>query len=383
MRGARFIKVANAAMCGPVRILTEARGFDASKHNLACFGGAGGQHACSIAEDLKIKRVLVHRYSSILSAYGIGLADIVHEEQMPCAKIFSPSTLKAVLIDCELLEAKGRRALQDGGFRGEIESQRFLSMRYDGSDTALMVLADQGNEIMTSFVATHHQEFGFTPSDRNVIIDELRIRVIGKGARDVVVDPFKDFSQMTSRCEPVPTDRYQEVYFDVLGWTKTPVYPLNTLVRGMQIKGPAIIIDNTQTILVTPASVASILSDMIVIEVKQEQRETVSAVSLDPIQLSIFRHRFYGVAEQMGRALQKTSVSANIKERLDFSCAIFTPGGDLVANAPHVPAMIGSMAFAVRGQIEQWRGKLRPGDVLLSNAPGNYCTVGCALHKLI
>lgn len=367
-----FIKVANAAMCGPVRILTEARGFDASKHDLACFGGAGGQHACSIAEELKIQRVLIHKYSSILSAYGIGLADIVHEEQVPCMKIFSASNAQILFDDCDLLESKARLILVKGGFKGIIESERFFSMRYDGSNTALMLSADQGRDVAAAFIAAHHQEFGFTPTKRSILVDELRIRAIGRGSGHDEIDPFKELSQMMSAPETTEPEKYQSIYFDALGFFQTPVYVLSTLHPGTKVKGPAMIIDNTQTVLVTPNSVASILSNMIAIEVKHQAQEAVSAIDFDPIQLSIFRHRFMGVAEQMGRALQKTSVSANIKERLDFSCAIFTPEGDLVANAPHVPAMIGSMAFAVRGQISQWKGKLKAGDVLLSNAPGKF-----------
>lgn len=365
----RFIKVANAAMCGPVRILTEARGFDASKHDLACFGGAGGQHACSIAEELKIRRVLVHKYSSILSAYGIGLADIVHEEQVPCMKLFSASNAEALSTECDYLETKAYLALVKGGFKGIVDSKRFFSMRYDGSNTALMVSAEPGKDVQAAFVAAHHQEFGFTPTNRAIVVDELRIRAIGKGSGSDERDPFKELSRVTMIEAPEPKD-YQNVYFDTLGSVKTPVHVLNALRPGNVVKGPAIIIDNTQTVLVTPNSVASILSNMVAIKVNYHAQEAVSAIELDPIQLSIFRHRFMGVAEQMGRTLQKTSVSANIKERLDFSCAIFTPEGDLVANAPHVPAMIGSMAFAVRGQIAEWKGKLQAGDVLLSNAPG-------------
>jgi 5-oxoprolinase (ATP-hydrolysing) len=372
---ASFIKVANAAMCGPVRILTEARGFDASKHDLACFGGASGQHACSIAEELKIRRVLVHKYSSILSAYGIGLADIVHEEQVPCMKIFSASNAQILSDDCDLLESKSRLILLKCGFKGIIETERFFSMRYDGSNTALMVSADHGRDVAAAFVAAHHQEFGFTPTKRSILVDELRIRAIGRGSGEDEIDPFKELCHMMSAPEAAKAEKYQGVYFDALGFVQTPIYVLNTLQPGTKVKGPAMIIDNTQTVLITPNSVASILTNMIAIEVKQQAQEAVSAIDLDPIQLSIFRHRFMGVAEQMGRALQKTSVSANIKERLDFSCAIFTPEGDLVANAPHVPAMIGSMAFAVRGQIVRWKGKLKAGDVLLSNAPGKFSSL--------
>ncbi|KAH8599091.1 putative 5-oxoprolinase [Bisporella sp. PMI_857] len=364
-----FIKVATAAMCGPIRALTEGRGHDTSKHHLACFGGAGGQHACSIAEDLRIKRVLVHKYSSILSAYGIGLADVVHEEQLPCAKALDVETSPLLMLDLEKLELKAMETLTDNGFRGLTTCSRFLSMRYDGSDTSLMISADKNSDIRQSFIDAHHREFGFTPVNRAILVDELRIRAIGKGSATEELTAFDELRSLSgSLPQPKPTIS-QVVYFNQLGWLSTPVFHLGTLEVGVRVTGPALIIDRTQTILVNPKSIATILSQMVVLDVTAQTQANIDLATLDPVHLSIFRHRFMGVAEQMGRALQKTSVSANIKERLDFSCAIFTPEGDLVANAPHVPAMIGSMAFAVRGQIDRWRGKLQDGDVLLSNAP--------------
>ena len=144
---------------------------------------------------------------------------------------------------------------------------------------------------------------------------------------------------------------------------------IDALTAGTQIPGPALIVDGTQTLLITPGSNATILSNLIIVDIATAKQREENHPTIEPVRLSVFRHHFFGVAEQMGRTLQKVSVSANIKERLDFSCAIFTPNGELVANAPHVPAMIGSMAFAVRSQIEHWSGKLQDGDVLLSNSP--------------
>lgn len=141
------------------------------------------------------------------------------------------------------------------------------------------------------------------------------------------------------------------------------------LQKGLVIKGPSIIIDNTQTILVEPRSKAAILTDHILIEVEQEKKPELSRTTIDPIQLSVFGHRFMSVAEQMGRTLQQTAISTNIKERLDFSCAIFDSNGDLIANAPHIPIHLGSMSYAVKAQIELWKGKLQHGDVLVSNHP--------------
>lgn len=356
-------------MCRPIRTLTEAKGYDAAMHNLASFGGAGGQHATSIAKLLGVRRVIIHKYSSILSAYGMALADVVHEEQIPSALIYSSNSLKKFNDDFDTMERKAEEALMDQGIRaGRITSERYLNMRYRGSDTALMIRDDdKDHDFMSSFVATHHQEFGFTPVDSEVIVDDIRVRSIGQSAVDKPSSPIAEYSAVKTWTSP-STELRKAIYF-AGGWQDTPIYQLKDLTIGTKLNGPALIIDATQTILVEPACTANILSDVILIDVEQVAKADVSSSEADPIQLSIFGHRFMGIAEQMGRALQKTSVSTNIKERLDFSCTIFSPDGSLVANAPHVPAMIGSMAYAVKWQIAHWAGRLKPGDVILSNSP--------------
>jgi 5-oxoprolinase (ATP-hydrolysing) len=228
------------------------------------------------------------------------------------------------------------------------------------------------NDAKEAFIKAHYQQFGFTPTNRMVYVDTIRVRAIGcstfSGMRSsaALISPFKSISAAFA---PVPTS-WESTYFSPMGWINTPVYHFDTLSDGHQIQGPALVIDKTQTILVSPQTSATLTQDILVLDVGSSGPKVSSAEIVDPIQLSIFRHRFMGVAEQMGRVLQNVSISANIKERLDFTCAIFTPEGDLVANAPHVPAMIGSMAFAVRSQIIKWQGKLQDGDVLLSNTPG-------------
>ena len=365
---AGFIEVANNSMCGPIRNLTEARGHDVSAHNLASFGGAGGQHACEIARILDIKRVLIHKYSSILSAHGIGLADVVEDQQEAYLKRYDPESLASLDGDLALLKDKTQQALVSGGFFGEIDSTCFLRMRYDGSDTALMVpLASESNPL-DAFIKLHKQEFGFSP-DRDVFIDEIRVRSVAKGSTDNTAswaDELASNQQADITSKPAFS---RSVYFSGNEAVDTAVYTLDALAVGTRIQGPTLIVDGTQTLLITPSSVATVLSNVIVVDIATSKKEENNSSTIDPVRLSVFRHHFFGVAEQMGRTLQKVSVSANIKERLDFSCAIFTPEGELVANAPHVPAMIGSMAFAVRSQIEHWRGKLRDGDVLLSNSP--------------
>ncbi|KAL2285839.1 hypothetical protein FJTKL_07551 [Diaporthe vaccinii] len=258
-------------------------------------------------------------------------------------------------------------------------------MRYDGSETAIMIPLEDGLDAGKAFIDAHHQQFGFTPVNRKLFVDNIRVRVVG---RQVSSLGPKTASTAAPTNTKVPSDSpaavpkpssVKSVYFSSLGWADTPVYLFASIAVGMVIQGPALVVDKTQTLLVGPSSTARIVGDKLVIDVSPPQAHNISTVVLDPVALSVFRHRFMGVAEQMGRVLQNVSVSANIKERLDFSCAIFTPDGSLVANAPHVPAMIGSMAFAVKSQIKNWAGRLKDGDVILSNSPtfgGHHADVG-------
>ncbi|EAQ92299.1 hypothetical protein CHGG_00534 [Chaetomium globosum CBS 148.51] len=297
-----FLTVANEAMTRPIRSITEAKGHDTSKHRLATFGGAGGQHAVAIAESLGIKQILIHRYSSVLSAYGMALADVVDERQEPDSAVW---TGQGEVVDqlkqkMEGLKEKSREALRDQGFDdGEIVFEEYLNMRYRGTESALMIIKPD---------AEREWDFGTAFVDHSYVV-----------------------------------------------------------------KGPAMLADGTQTIVVTPNATALVLETHVVIDIPETEKDKASKAAeereVDPIMLSIFGHRFMAIAEQMGRALQKTSVSTNVKERLDFSCAIFDEHGGLVANAPHLPVHLGSMSTCVRRQAEIWKGKLSKGDVIMSNHP--------------
>jgi 5-oxoprolinase (ATP-hydrolysing) len=366
----RFLAVANESMCRPIRALTESKGHDTALHNLASFGGAGGQHAASIARILGIKRVLIHKYSSILSAYGMALAEVVHEEQAPSALKYGDDTIPLLLNELGRLEDKATSALMEQGIPLHlIRSERYLNMRYRGSDTSLMIRenASEEQDFTSLFVTSHHKQFGFTPQKASVIVDDVRVRCIGQSG--IAKDSSIDDELATLKPSKQTSTVQRQVYFENHGWLSTPCHNLNELPVGAQLPGPALLIDNTQTIIVPPGTGATRLQNMVILDVGVEKKVHPVSLEVDPVQLSIFGHRFMGIAEQMGRALQKTSVSTNIKERLDFSCTVFAPDGSLVANAPHVPAMIGSMAYAVKWQIAHWKGVLKPGDVILTNSP--------------
>lgn len=362
-------------MCGPIRQLTEGRGHDAGKHHLASFGGAGGQHACAIASALGIRRVIIHKNSSILSAYGIGLADVVHDEERPYAKEFSDSTKESIFADLDALSLIARDDPTLNCF-SHVEAHQYLFMRYDGSETAMMIAVRSESDVKQNFIDAHHQQFGFTPVGRKIFVDNIRVQAVGRSNFGDDMDTLVDIPVVQSPSAKVSAPKAhstKSVYFQSIGWSDVPVYLLSSLPDNSTVQGPALIVDNIQTIVISPNCSATAVGtkDLLLLDIGIENK-LVSSTAIDPVQLSVFRHRFYGVAEQMGRVLQKVSVSANIKERLDFSCAIFSPDGSLVANAPHVPAMIGSMGFAVKSQIKQWAGKLQDGDVLLSNSPGTF-----------
>lgn len=382
-----FIKVANETMTRPIRSLTEAKGHDTSKHRLATFGGAGGQHAVAIGESLGIHQILIHRYSSVLSAYGMALADVVDENQEPESKIWTDDPgsqvrqeLAGKINDLKKISTERLRAQ---GFNDDsIVFEEYLNMRYRGTESALMILKPYREEAQDfydgdewafgkAFIKQHDQEFGFTLPNRDIIVDDVRVRGIGKSFENSEKTVDQQLKESTARDIRVGREfRLSQVYFDG-GRQKTPIYKLDDLEINDQVKGPAILADATQTIVVPPGSSALLTKTHVVINIGESDGHPpqISTATVDPILLSVFSHRFMAIAEQMGRALQKTSVSTNVKERLDYSCALFDAEGGLVANAPHLPVHLGSMSTCVRMQAEIWQGKLKPGDVIVSNHP--------------
>lgn len=374
-----FLNIANEAMSRPIRNATEARGFAPENHNLVCFGGAGGQHACAIAEKLGIKRILIHRWSSLLSAHGISLAELQYEAVEPFAdKLGSASAAEHVSARLAALRKRVGDELQSQGAEvGSLSCEEALVLRYFGTDTNITVAKPADGDYARAFEETHLREFAFSMS-RDIVIESIKVRGTGHAGAQAEEQPhwseLRDALESPKREVPEPSDR-QRVYIEG-AWRETDVYKLGALPKGTVLAGPALIIDDTQTIFVDPKFHAVILSSHVVLDRIPDKAASVNiseaAVVVEeenPIQLSVFAHRFMAIAEQMGNTLQRTSISTSIKERLDFSCAIFSPEGKLVANAPHIPIHLGSMQFAIQAQHRHWRGQLRDGDVLLTNHP--------------
>ena len=362
-----FLQVANETMIRPIREVSVLRGFDIQEHVLACFGGAGGQHACALARELGISTVFVHRFAGILSAYGIGLADLATERQEPAAEVLVkaqdsgmelPATLQERL---EALTQQAKDELQAQGCSKEnLQVQRFLNLRYRGTDTSLMIPEPGDGDYAQAFRETYRREYGFE-LEREVLVDDLRVRVVSPspGLRKFPIPKATDAA--------VPLDSTR-CYFEG-GWQETPVFQCESLRAGHVVRGPALLLQDTSTIVIEPDCQAEISEfGDVVIAVEARSRREVGR-DRDPVQLSIFGNLFMSIAEQMGRTLQRTAISTNIKERLDFSCAVFDGNGGLVANAPHQPVHLGAMSEAVRQQVRLQGENLRPGDVLVTNHP--------------
>ncbi|KAH8688433.1 5-oxoprolinase [Ilyonectria robusta] len=367
-----FLRVANESMSRPIRALTEGRGIRTSDHTLVTFGGAGGQHACDVAEALGIEQVAIHRFSSILSAYGIALGDLTHEMQRP--KTDSLNNIQNHFeAEFKPLIDEGSRALIQQGFPAQdVELELFLNLRYAGTNSSLMIRKPTGSwDFASVFTRQHHEEFGFT-LERDILVDDIRVRALGKTRGH-------NFETISQALKSAPTNNLSsgksvkktKLYTGGI-WCDANLYKLDDLAPGDRVEGPSVILDQTQTILVQPSWLATVLPRHLVLEKAAQSKIKATEEAedhIDPIQLSVFGHRFMSIAEQMGRSLEKTSVSINIKERLDYSCAIFSSSGGLVANAPHIPCHLGAMSFAVAYQAELWGNRLRPGDVLVSNHP--------------
>lgn len=387
-----FVNVANEAMSRPIRNATEARGFAPEQHHLACFGGAGGQHACALADKLGIRRILIHRWSSLLSAHGLSLAELQGEAVEPFAEALASDAARRH-VPARLAALRQRVGDDLTGQGARAESLRFdeaLVLRYAGTDTNITVARPADGDYARAFAETHLREFAFS-MDRDIVIESIKVRGTGQADAQAEEPPYgaelrevlaaSAGNGTDTKTATPPPDGRQRVYMDG-AWTETDVYQLGSLPPGVVLAGPALIIDETQTIFVDPKFSAIILSRHVILDrmagaaipkasshktvvVEQEQDEEEE----NPIQLSVFAHRFMAIAEQMGNTLQRTSISTSIKERLDFSCAIFSPEGKLVANAPHIPIHLGSMQFAIQAQHRHWQGRLRDGDVLLTNHP--------------
>jgi 5-oxoprolinase (ATP-hydrolysing) len=370
---AGFLAIAVEKMASAIKKISLQRGYDVSEYTLCCFGGAGGQHACLIADALGMKQVFIHPYAGVLSAYGIGLADVrTIRERAVEAKLSEELGLSQVLTQ---LEAQGREELnredaKDAKEEGEEKEEVFwrVHLRYEGSDSSLVVDFGDVGTMRGQFEAAHRQRYGFVVPEKALIVQSVSVEVVGKSQvlEEAVIS-------RTSEDAAVPLDTVQMYAADA--WHSTPVYQREDLQPGDCISGPAIIMEATGTNVIEPGWQVE-LSDRNHLILQRcadinPKLKIQNLKSQDPVMLEIFNNLFRAIAEQMGITLQNTSSSVNIKERLDFSCAIFDQHGQLVANAPHIPVHLGSMSESVTSLIAARGNTLKPGDVFASNNPYN------------
>lgn len=375
-----FLAIAVENMANAIKKISVQQGHDVSEYTLCCFGAAGGQHACLIADALGMKQIFIHPYAGVLSAYGMGLADLrALREQAVEIRLEADciSDLKQYL--AQLGRDAQSEILQQGIPASQIQLLQKVHLRYEGTDSPLIVKFDPIAAMRMQFEQLHQQRYGFILPEKTLIVEALAVEAIG--TMNVPEEPtvYRQNHQAPTPVAIVPV-------YTADTWYDTPVYYRDALQTGDQIIGTAIIVEATGTNVIEPGWVAEVNDrNHLILTKQQNSKLKISPVETlceqnsklktfntpDPVLLEIFNNLFMSIAEQMGFTLQKTSYSVNIKERLDFSCAIFDQQGQLVANAPHIPVHLGSMSESVQSLISAKGDTLKPGDVYVLNNPYN------------
>lgn len=361
-----FLEIANAAMARAIRKVSVTRGYDPTEYVLMPFGGAGGQHACAVARLLGMRRILVHPLAGVLSAVGIGQADVRRSRSLAVLEPWNSSTWERFQPQIQQMIAAARtELLEEGVAPARIQPASItLDLRYQGVDSPLSITTPAEGDWAAAYAAKHRQLYGYDRPGRPLELVAIRIEVVGQTDAQATIE----------RVESIKTGRL--LTGTVQDGAAYPVVLRDVLQPGDRLEGPVIIAEPTSTLVVDEGFCAVVLGEG---EVLIEDREDASRVGVgrgaegdvtevDPVQLELFHHTFGSIAEQMGLTLQQTSVSTNVKERLDFSCAIFDPRGGLVVNAPHIPVHLGAMSETVRCILRD-NPDLAPGDVFVTNDP--------------
>ena len=370
------LMIANDNMANAIKKISIQKGYDVQRYTLACFGGAGGQHACAVADALGMTRVMIHPLASVLSAYGIGLADLRSMAQRSIERPLADATVRDLAQLGGELERRVRAELVDQGVEvARIRTEMRVHLRYAGSVTALDVAFATTASMRTAFEDVHRRRFGFAFADREIVVEQLDVE--GIGAMEAIDEPAPGLVPILADARPRPR-REVELFTAPAPhqpgerW-RAPVYERDHLTPGDRIEGPAVIASATTTVVVEPEWAAQVTRrDHLILERRVAlDRRTAVGTACDPLLLEVFNNLFTTIAEQMGTTLKNTASSVNVKERLDFSCAVFDPQGGLVANAPHMPVHLGSMSESVRAVLRARGDRLQPGDAVALNNPYN------------
>jgi 5-oxoprolinase (ATP-hydrolysing) len=363
-----FIEIAVGNMANAIKQISVQRGHDVTEYVLTTFGGAGGQHACMVADALGMSTVFAHSLAGVLSAYGMGLADqsamrelAVEARLEPCIEV----ELDAKLV--QLAKEAQQDLLQQEVGAECISVIRRVHLRYEGTDSAILVLFDSIDAMTAQFEAAYKKRFSFLMSGKSLIVEALSCEAIGRSEA-----PPEAALDLPPRSGPLRAAASVRMYSG-RGWHDSGLYQREAMRPGDLINGPAIIAEANATTVVEPGWQAQVTpyNHLIMRRIEARPQRRAIGTEADPVMLEIFNNLFMSIAEQMGLRLQNTAYSVNIKERLDFSCAIFDAAGNLIANAPHMPVHLGSMGESIKTVMRENAGKMRPGDVYMLNDPYN------------
>ncbi len=359
-----FLQIAIQNMANAIKRISVARGYDVTQYTLQCFGGAGGQHACGVADALGMERVFVHPLAGVLSAYGMGLADQIAMREASIELPLDDAGLTAAQARLQDIGAAARTELLDQGVApAAITLHGQAHLRYQGTDTALQVALGELAAMRRDFEAAYRQRFAFLMPDRALVIEAVSVEAVGAGER---------FDRVRHAMEPAPYSPEPDarVRMHSGGWLDAGLYVREALRAGATIAGPAVIAEKNATTVVEPGWQARLTAAGALELQRTQPRATQHAIGTDadPVMLEVFNNLFMNIAEQMGLRLQNTAYSVNIKERLDFSCALFSAAGELIANAPHMPVHLGSMSESIKTVIAR-NPAMRAGDVYVLNDP--------------
>ncbi|MCW7538955.1 hydantoinase B/oxoprolinase family protein [Aquabacterium sp. A7-Y] len=358
-----FLQIAVTHMANAVKKISVARGHDVTGYTLQCFGGAGGQHACLVADALGMTRVFVHPMAGVLSAYGMGLADQIVMREAAVEQRLDPAGLDSAGQALERIGSEARRELASQGHAtAEVQVVQRLHLRYEGTDTALLVPFGEEAEVRAAFEAAYTQRFAFLMPGRPLVVESVSVEAVAAG---MAVQPTP---QPAAPHTPAADARVR-LHADGR-WHDAGLYVRETLTRGARIHGPAVIAERNATTVVEPGWQATVmpLDHLELVRVAARPERHAVGTEVDPVMLEVFNKLFMNIAEQMGLRLQNTAHSVNIKERLDFSCAVFDQQGQLIANAPHMPVHLGSMSESIKTVIAR-NPAMAPGDVFVLNDP--------------
>jgi 5-oxoprolinase (ATP-hydrolysing) len=361
-----FLRVAIGNMANAIKFISVQRGYDVTGYTLACFGGAGGQHACRVADELGIERIFIHSFAGVLSAFGMGLAAITAMREQAFERTLNEDALPALAQQLErLADAARAEVLAQGVPAQRIEIAGRAHLKYAGTDTALVLPAGELAQMRRAFEAAYKQRFAFLMPDRELVVEALSVEAVGHA-------PAPNVASAPAAATATGPCAFKQMYVEE-AWHSTPVFRREQLAIGQIVAGPALLAEQNATTLVEPGWQAVVTPDNQLVLERHRPRPQRQAIGTqaDPVMLEVFNNLFMSIAEQMGVRLANTAYSVNIKERLDFSCALFDASGDLIANAPHMPVHLGSMGESIKTVMRRNAGGMEPGDVYVLNDPYN------------